>query len=72
MVDFGVVGGGWYFVDFDTMAPLEEVRRTLMSRLSTGGWAPAADGTYSKAAYRIRLGFESLSPGTRIHYEFGQ
>jgi len=71
VVDFGEVGGGRYFVEFDTMAPLAEVQGMLIARLGTQGWTPLASGEYSKPPYRIRLEFREMSPGTRIRYEFG-
>ena len=73
LVDFGSPGTE-RFVELDTSAPIEGVRATLESQLSSSGWRSSGSGgdvlTFTKAGRQLRVVLQDLSAGTRIRYEY--
>lgn len=73
LVDFGSPGGERY-VELDTSAPLNGVRKSLESQLSNAGWSNSGSTgettLFVKAGRELRVVLRDLSAGTRIRYEY--
>jgi len=73
LVDFGSPGGE-RFIELDTSAPLDGVRTSVSSQLSSTGWSSSDSNgetlVFRKASRELRVVLQDLSAGTRIRYEY--
>ena len=73
LVDFGSPGGERY-VELDTSVPMNGVRASLQSQLSSAGWSISDSNgeatVFVKAGRELRVVLQDLSAGTRIRYEY--
>ncbi len=74
VVDFGDLGPGRSYVEFDTSSDVAAVRRWLGERLPAAGWTASAVGgeglRAAKGAREVTYRLTDLSPGTRIRLEY--
>ena len=74
VVDFGGPVGGRSYVELDTGARPDEVRRWLGARLPGAGWKVGAIGDglvqASKGGNTVEYRLIDLAPGTRIRLEY--
>lgn len=72
IVDFGELGGGRHYLEIDTSAPVSAVAAELEGALAGFGWSRdgAGSSAFTKGDRRLGLVLRSLSPGTRVRYEY--
>lgn len=74
VVDFGAAAGGRAYVELDTGAAPDAVRRWLGARLPAAGWSVGAIGDHMVEAHKgpatVEYGLTRLGSGTRIRLEY--